>query len=781
VIRIAIDIQTLQTSEKERGIGRFVAGQVKSLLSGRRADDKVYTLVGNERFPAPVEVGGPVSLLPMGGGLSDRGSAVSAAFADWAIHKNVDLIYFTSPLRHDIALPGLSDSLTQVAMVHDLIPLLFEDRTLSRSPGPIQNDYFRRLGRLNTFHRLLTYSECNREDLECHLGIPEYRVNVVGAAADPSFRPRCDPDAVAAVRHRYGVRGRLILSVTGFNFRKNIEGTVASFARLPAALRGECQLLLACGLASDQERAAVEDLVARHGVQDRVLLPGHIGEDLPQLYHAAEVFFLPTLYEGFGIPILEAMSCGVPVVASAVSAVPEVVGNAAILVDPNDEEESEKAIRRLLGDGGLRADLRQRGLARAREFSWERVAARTVEAFDQALERDKVVIRGTARPRPRLLQVSPLPPVRSGIADYAERLGVCLSHRYQLSSDSGQDNGSRGSEGDPGLRILYHVGNSFHHYPAFRAALEKPGVVVLHDWSLHGMIHYCTVREGNPDRYRDLMFDSYGLRGRYHADKVIAGEASIDFLTYPLSEILVRSSRGIVVHSRWMLERVTAVSGHPPVRLIPHGADIFEGHVEIAQETAALGLPTGRFVILCFGRINRHKRIDVLLRAFQRFHQRYREGLLVLAGEIDESARGEVLPLLERSGLGDSLCVLGYVPLERLGLLLRSASVCVNLRFPTLGETSGSVLRALGMGRPAIVTDAGAFRELPDDCVWKVPVDRRESDLLFAYLEALCLRPEVRRQMGVNARAWVRKTCLWERVSAAYASFLEDCYDSSSS
>jgi len=771
--RIAVDIQTLQTHERDRGIGRFIAGQTARLLIAAPAAGHTVIPVGNRELEPPAGLGAPPVLLPLGSPGSLPAPPAGRTLAAWAEKERIDLFYNTSPLAYDIALPAPSPAFARIAMVHDLIPLLFEDEAFAAAPAPVTNDYYRRLRRLSDCRRLLTYSESNRRDLERELGIPPRRVAVIGASVDPSFRPQPDATAVRVVREKYGVRGRLILSVTGFNFRKNLPGTIAAFARLPRHLRNSCRLLLACGFGSLDERAAVERLAAFHGVPGSVLLPGFVREDLPALYSAADCFFFPSRYEGFGLPVLEALNCGTPVVASNVSSIPEVVGSAGLLVSPDDPDECAAAIAQVLENDGLRAGLREKGLRRARDFGWAPVAERTLAAFDDAL-RTASGAAGRGKAAPVLCQVSPLPPLRSGIADYARVLGQHLRHWYRVRSGGGETCPAA----EPGVRMLYHVGNSRHNYPAFSAALDRPGLVVLHDWSLHGMVHRCTAEEGNPQLYRELIARCSGEHGRAHAERVLEGRETIDFLAFPLSEELVRRSRGIVVHSRWMLERVSSVTGHAPVRLIPHGADGLEGSEEIADETAALGLPPGRFVVLSLGRLNRHKRIDVLLRTFQRLLDRRPGALLVLAGEMDDSARDSLPPLLERSGLGGSLRVLGYVPEERVGALLRAASVCVNLRFPTFGETSGGVFRALGVGRPVIVTDAGAFRELPDDCVWKIPVDARETDLLLACLEVLALRPEVRRQMGRNARRWIRANCLWERAAAAYASFIEDCYDS---
>lgn len=191
------------------------------------------------------------------------------------------------------------------------------------------------------------------------------------------FRP-CGPQEQAAVRSRYGLDKDFLLFVGAITRRKNIRRLLAAFREVSKAR--DVVLILAGrpGYGAAEELAPIGEL----GLKDRVRLLGYVAEaDLPALYSSAKLFLFPSLYEGFGIPVLEAMACGTPVVTSDCSSLPEVAGGAALLVDPSDIHAIAEAALRLLDDEPLRQDLAARGIERAKQFSWMRTARETLEIY----------------------------------------------------------------------------------------------------------------------------------------------------------------------------------------------------------------------------------------------------------------------------------------------------------------------------------------------------------------------------------------------------------------
>jgi glycosyltransferase involved in cell wall biosynthesis len=223
---------------------------------------------------------------------------------------------------------------------------------------------------------ILADSQATKDDLVAAYGVNPAKVTVVYPGRDESLKRVDDPEAQAAVRERYGIGPRYVLYVGMLQPRKNLVRLIRAFARLIAQaedIPADLELVLAGqpGWLSDDILAEP----ARLDVAARVRFPGYVADDdLAALISGALVFAHPSLYEGFGFPVLEAQACGVPVLTSSVSSLPEVAGDAARLVDPTDVDAIADGLRRLLTDDGLRADLIARGYANLRRFSWERAA-----------------------------------------------------------------------------------------------------------------------------------------------------------------------------------------------------------------------------------------------------------------------------------------------------------------------------------------------------------------------------------------------------------------------
>jgi len=230
---------------------------------------------------------------------------------------------------------------------------------------------------------IIAVSECTRRDLVAAYSLPPEKITVVHEAAAPRFRPQ-PPDTVAAVRARYHLPDRYLLFVGTIEPRKNLTRLLSGFEAIHAdGLTDGLVIVGKRGWLYDDFFSRLEQSPARAAV----ILPGYVpDEDLPAIYAGAQALVLPSLYEGFGLPVLEAMACGTPVTCSDTSSLPEIAGDAALHFDPDSVESLTDALRRLLSDTDLRAALQQRGFEQAAKFSWGRVAAETEAVYDAMLK-----------------------------------------------------------------------------------------------------------------------------------------------------------------------------------------------------------------------------------------------------------------------------------------------------------------------------------------------------------------------------------------------------------
>jgi glycosyltransferase involved in cell wall biosynthesis len=232
---------------------------------------------------------------------------------------------------------------------------------------------------------VIAISECTRRDLLATYGVSANKVTVVHEAASPEFRPQ-PADAVARIRARHGLPERYLLFVGTIEPRKNLTRLLAAFETVHA--EGLSQGLVIVGRRGWLCGDFFESL-ERSPVRRAVILPGYVADaDLPALYAGAQALALPSLYEGFGLPVLEAMACGTPVVCSNTSALKEIAGDASVAVDPHDPDSIVAGLGRVLTDSALSNTLVAKGIERAASFSWHRVAAETQAVYNAVLSEE---------------------------------------------------------------------------------------------------------------------------------------------------------------------------------------------------------------------------------------------------------------------------------------------------------------------------------------------------------------------------------------------------------
>jgi glycosyltransferase involved in cell wall biosynthesis len=370
-MRIAIDARIVHYTKA--GIGQYTM-HLADALAALAPDDK-FVLLQSRKDPIALSTRPNVQRVGLWTPSHHRLEQLLLAVELPLQRMDVQLLHST-----DFIPPLRVKSLRSVITVHDLAFLNwphFLTEEAARYYGQVDHAVRRA-------DQIIAVSESTKNDLIQRLGAPEGKITVVYEAADPLFRPVERGDALAALRSKFPLPEEFILFVSTIEPRKNIGALLRAYSRLRNDYKTTAGLVLAGAIGWLSEQVFEE--VERLGLRPHVTFLGRVEtEDLVYLYNAARCLAHPALYEGFGLTPLEAMASGAPVVASKVSSLPEVVGDAALLVDPQDEGELAVALHRLLSDDVLWAELRHKGLARAKTFSWQRAAEETLAVYRKAL------------------------------------------------------------------------------------------------------------------------------------------------------------------------------------------------------------------------------------------------------------------------------------------------------------------------------------------------------------------------------------------------------------
>jgi glycosyltransferase involved in cell wall biosynthesis len=285
--------------------------------------------------------------------------------------------------------PPLLPRTPTVVTIHDVIPL----RLPAYRAGAKVEAYMRLVARAaHSATLIITVSQHAKQDMMGALNLPAERIRVIYEAAGEEYTPVTDEEALAAARAKYGIGKRYIFYLGGLDSRKNVPQLVRAFAHLYKHMDNPDLQLFISGDPDKQTGPFFPDprpVAAELGITDKIVFRFVEDADKPAIYSGASLFVFPSIYEGFGLDPLEAMSCGAPVVCSNRTSLPEVVGDAAITVDPNDTQALVEAMRRVLTDNELTADLRARSLQRAQHFSWHTTATKTLAAYEETFSRSK--------------------------------------------------------------------------------------------------------------------------------------------------------------------------------------------------------------------------------------------------------------------------------------------------------------------------------------------------------------------------------------------------------
>jgi len=812
-MRIVIDMQGAQSiGSRNRGVGRYTQAIVKGLLRNRGEHEIILAL--NGLFPNTFE---PIcedfsGLLPsenirvwyaaapvshFGEANNWRRHVAELGYESFLCSLTPDFIYVTSlfegladnavtsihKLQHDIPV---------AVTLYDLIPFL--------NPKPYLENvnykswYLEKIEYLRQADLWLAISESSRlEGIEYLKLKPELSVNI-SADADEWFQPM-DVAAVRqeVIRNQYGLVKPFVLYAGGVDHRKNGEGLIRAYARLPEELRSGHQLAIVCVFPSEADRQRWERLAQKHGLgKNELVLTGFVpDEDLLTLFNLCKLFVFPSWHEGFGLPALEAMRCGAPVIGANTSSLPEVIGWEGALFDPHSDASIAEAIQRGLTDNDYREALIQNGKKQSCRFSWDESARRAIAAMEQWHSQHKQRMPQDIPRRPKMAYVSPLPPFRTGIADYSAELLPELSKFYDIdviidpntdekpqfdgvavkSSQWLLDNASRYD------RVIYHFGNNslFHGY-MFQLLDVVPGIVVLHDFYLSGVVWHMDALGWTSGGWSQALYEGHGYAAL--ADRYRRENSDDVCWEYPCSLSVIQKSLGMIVHSansKRLAKHWYDGDDRDWVE-IPH-MRVASTYVDRTGARAALGIGESDYLVCAFGFLGPTKLNMQLLQAWAASDLAKDPTChLVFVGENDLGPYGqEVSRLIGDWGPKTNVRITGWADTTMFRQYLMAADVGVQLRALSRGETSGTVLDCMNYGKATIVNANGSMADLDSEAVWKLPDEFTERQLVEA-LETLRSDVAFRMRMGNAAKQIILDRHAPDQCARQYRDAIEQFY-----
>ncbi len=768
-MRIVIDYQGAQsTGSRHRGIGRYTSAITQALI--RQASGADIILLLNGAFAETIE---PIRrefenvlpqekimlwqpLQPIGHiqAENDHRRRASELLREVFIARlNPDALIITSHFEgsgdNAATTVGLLQANYLTAIIlYDLIP--FIHRALYLSNEPVERWYEQRLGSMKRADLLLAISASSRQEAIDYLGYSPDRSVSIGTAADPHFR-KIEISAIerSALYSRYGITKPFVMYTGGIDHRKNIEGLIRAYSKLPEAIRKKHQITIVCSL-RNEDGPRLWRIAEEVGLQNTELLfTGFVPEDdLVALYNSCKLFVFPSWHEGFGLPALEAMWCGAPVIAANSSSLPEVLGDPAALFDPRQDASMTEKMELVLTDEKFRQRLIKNGLRRATMFSWDTIAERALVAIKGAIA-SKAEEHGSFLPnhRPRLAMVSPAPPAKSGIAYYTATLIRALQRFYQIDLVLRNDL----TTDDPFIlancgiinelkfrelysnydRVIYQFGNSDHHDYMCNLLKDCPGLIVLHDFFVSDLSSWREHLGNAPGNWGIDLYESHGIGA------LLERHAEPDLFSiinkYPCSYATTRHAFGVLCHSQEAKQLQIHWHGReaarewaviPMIRAMPKFSSRSEART-------ALCFADEEFIVCAFGIIGESKLNHRLIEAWNisTLSQDKNCRLLFVGGSGSQDYYAELRAMIDGNSNAGRIEFTGWINETDYWRYLAAADVAVQLRGITHGETSAATLDAMLAGLPVIANDSPSLPEDANDAIALIPADASVADL----------------------------------------------------
>jgi len=810
-MKILIDIQGCQSASRFRGIGRYTRSFVNAII-GNRDNDDVYLLY-NARFTEAVQEIQDLfpNQLPPGHILSFRfnGDVAEMNSENYSYTRNAekcreeylceiepDIVVLTSLFEGflDNAVTSIGQfsvpKYKTAVILYDLIPYINPNVILL---DHYRNHYCRKIESFQQADIFLAISEYAHQ--EAAGAFPELKDKIVtiSSACDMQFEPReYDETTKQKKLSQLGISRKFIMSSGTLEPRKNFLQLIFAFALLPEKLKTEYQLVIV-GQGEEEYAAKMKEVAQTKGLNSSLLLPGHVEEeDLIFLYNQCSLFVFPSLLEGFGLPPLEAMSCGKPTLVSNMTSLPEVINLEDALFDPNNPDDIAEKITKVLTNDEISSSLSQHAFCQSQKFSWDLTAQKALSAIRSANthKENQKAKNKRIKKKPILAFVSPLPPEHTGIADYSAELLPALATYYELVCIVDQvevtdpwtlEHCTIHSpdwlriHSDKVDRVLYQIGNSHFHCFMHSLLQEIRGIAVLHDFFSSNVFMHMEKNMHIKYAWLRELYDVHGYQAMldYFKDQEYAK------LTYPVSRNVIDNAIGIIVHSvhsknlanQWYGEESSSAWRVVPL-LRKSSTDRKKNK---ARE--ALGLSPTDFIVGSFGLVDPTKLNHVALDAWidSKLSESKNSQLFFIGENFNSEYYKNMVAIAQKRHVGDRVKFTGRCEMKMFKLYIEAVDLAIQLRTNSRGETSASVLDCMNYGVPTIVNACGSLAEHDPASVAMLPENFSVSDL-SALLEALFYDEALCQKISHNARHNVKTLHNPLRCGKLYYDAIENFY-----
>ena len=779
-MNILIDGQLLQTGEIRRGIGVYFRNVLENMVRNN-AGDLWFVTTSNYYDENVIDewVQSQITFIKDDIFRPSTDYSREDEYTDKLneiIRENqIDLIWFPDPMMVNVLFPSKIIDCKAVITMYDLIPYVMP---VKEWPETVKNEYLRRIDYLknNNFYAL-SISEATDNDYRKIVG-NHIKSKVTFLAANGDIFGNSEP---------YKKDKDYVLFTGGFDYRKNITKAIEAYALAvknnPDSEIADSLFYIVCKCDEEKKRDILNSL--EDDIAQRIVFTGYISdEELAGMYAGARVFFFPSLYEGFGLPILEAMRSGAYVLSADNSSLPEVCNNMADLCDAsNVDDMADKLVKAFEKSGKESESEREKRIQYAKSYTWFKTAEETYSYFEEICYNTN---ENNSDKKFKIAIVTPWPNQRTGIANYASNIFPFLKRYFDvdLFIDNLNEEVDKGevfnyydltelpSRVDDYDEILYQIGNNMEfHKNAFKMLTECKGIAEIHDFDLSSFFYNSYFLGGDKKLMRDALRLGYGSEAINFIDSVENQRQVFDG-RYKMSDSVAAYADAVLFHNKWS---ALECRSHSKKYVVPHACfDYGEADEKTIEDIKKrINYSDSDVIIGMFGFINRNKRYNILVKAFKKLKSK--NAKLVFWGN---DPNGDLADLLKKEGLTGKVYIMGYMDSKEYRAGVKITDIVVNMRYPSMGESSGTLCEALSAGKPTIVTGINQYLEFPDEVCWKLPCnpnnEPKEVFTLFRMLEELTSSKELRKTLGNNAKEYARNVLSSELMAEKYYYTIKD-------